>query len=378
MPLTVGFDATAAARQSAGIGRYARELLRALAQQDDGTRFRLFYASGSLPENHMPPLPGRFRVRRLPLSDRITNAVWHRTRLPIPIQPLIGGFDLFHSPDFTAPPVMRKPVVITVHDLAFERRPECAYPTLREYLKRVVPRAARSATHIIAVSEQTKRDLIELYGIDPARITVVYEGVAAVLNERPTRYVARSLVARLGIEDPYILSVGTLEPRKNYPRLLEAYGMLRDRGERRRLVIAGGRGWLYEPIFKRLDELHLRDHVNFVQPNDAHLAALYAAADAFVYPSLYEGFGIPPLESLAAGVPSAVSSSSSIPEVVGDAAVVFDPEDSEAIADALNQVLNDAAVRSRLAHDGPARAALFGWPRAAQETVAVYRRVARG
>jgi glycosyltransferase involved in cell wall biosynthesis len=170
--------------------------------------------------------------------------------------------------------------------------------------------------------------------------------------------------------------VGTIEPRKNYVRLVEGYSVLLGRGIRRRLVIAGGPGWMYEPVFERIRALGLQRSVTLLRPSDEHLAALYAAADAFVYPSLYEGFGIPALEALSAGVPSAVSNTSALPEVVGDAALLFDPRSPEAIADAMERLLTDRTLRERLKEEGPAQASRFSWARAADETTTLYRALA--
>lgn len=377
MPLTVGFDATAAARQSAGIGRYTRELLFALGLRADTTRYRLFFCAGGELRGRLPSLDDRFRARALPISDRVTNAVWHRARLPIPVQAITGRIDLFHSPDFTLPPTWRTPSVVTVHDLAFLTVPECAYPTLRAYLETVVPRSIRRATRIIAVSESTKRDIVARIGVPPERVEVVYEGVSEPFAPGCAGHEdERQLLRAVGIDGPFLLSVGTLEPRKNYPRLLTAYRLLRDRGIDLPLVIAGGEGWLYEPVYAALDALALRPHVRFLTPDDALLVALYGQAAAFVYPSLYEGFGIPPLEALARGAPSAVSNTSSLPEVVGDAALTFDPTEPEAIAGALERLLTDTALADRLRRSGPPRAAAFTWDRAAAETHAVYEQVA--
>lgn len=377
MALRVGFDATAAARQRAGIGRYTRELLAALDARSDPHRYRLYYCSKGA-RGSLPALGWRFNVRALPVSDRVLNAIWHRARAPLPIELALGRLDLFHSPDFTAPPVVRTPVVITIHDLAFIRRPECAYPTLRHYLQRVVPRSVRRADHLIAVSESTRRDILELFDVPPERVTTIYEGVAPSVRPCGCDGPLRKTIERLGVRGPYILSVGTLEPRKNYPRLLEAYAMLRRRGITQRLVIAGARGWLYAPIFECLRSLGLDRHVTFIEPNDVELRALYGAADAFVYPSLYEGFGIPPLEALAAGVPVACSNVSSLPEVVGDAALTFDPNDPAAIAAAMERLLSDMALARALREIGPRQAARFDWCRTAAETVAIYERVAGG
>ncbi len=374
MALTIGFDATAAVRQSAGIGRYTRNLLSALVRRDE-LRFRVFYCGGGKLQGSLPPLNGRANVRSLPLSDRITNAVWHRAQIPLPVQWLTGHFDLFHSPDFTLPPAPGKQTILTVHDLAFLRLPECAYPSLRAYLEVVVPRSARRADHIIAVSEWTRRDVIELLGIAPEKVTTVPEGVGAEFG--PVEGEEAEVVLRdLAIDRPYILSVGTLEPRKNYPRLIEAYWRVLQRGFEHDLVIAGGQGWLCEPLYERIASLGLGDRVKIVQSDDRGLRVLYSRTDAFVYPSLYEGFGIPVLEALACGAPVACSNTSSLPEVAGDAAVTFDPGDSDQIADAIELLLGDRDLSARLRLAGPLRAAGFSWDRAAEATADVYRRVA--
>jgi len=372
MGLTVGFDATAAARQSAGIGRYTRELLQALARRRDNYTYRVYYCNGGQLDGAMPALDARFHVRALPVSDRVLNAVWHRSHLPIPVQWLAGHFDVFHSPDFALPPTLGSPSVLTIHDAAFLTRPDCAYPTLRAYLQQVVPRSARRATRIIAVSENTRRDVIALMGIAPERVITVFEGVPSHFGP-VTRGAALDRVRELGIHEPYILSVGTLEPRKNYVRLLEAYALLRKHGATQKLVIAGGRGWLFEPIFRRLTELELGQSVQLIdRPSDAALMALYSACDLFIYPSLYEGFGIPPLEALACGAPVVCSGASSLPEVVGDAALTFDPLDVEQIAASLQRVLSDEALRDDLRRRGRRQAAQFTWDRAACQTVEVY------
>jgi glycosyltransferase involved in cell wall biosynthesis len=378
MPRTVGFDATSAARQSAGIGRYTRELLMALDRRFDETRYRCFYCGAGELMGSIPRLSDRFQIRRLPVSDRVTNAMWHRMHVPLPVELLIGGFDLFHSPDFTLPPVWGKPSILTVHDLAFLTAPECAYPTLREYLRVVVPRSIARATRVIAVSESTRDDLERLLGVDRSRIEVIYEGVSPRFRPPESAGALGARLERAGIVAPYILSVGTLEPRKNYVRLLEAYHALRRRGVDHELVIAGGKGWLYDAIFRTVDELRLRPHVRFVQPDDAMLVDLYGGASVFVFPSVYEGFGIPPLEALACGAPVVCSNSSSLPEIVGDAAVLFDPLDVEGMTEAIDLVLRDEGVRLRLRGTGPSRAAQFTWDAAAERTHALYQRVVAG
>jgi glycosyltransferase involved in cell wall biosynthesis len=240
-----------------------------------------------------------------------------------------------------------------------------------------VPRSARRAAHIIAVSENTRRDVIELLSIDPARVTTIYEGVDRRFRPATARSDAWSVLHQHGLHEPFVLAVGTLEPRKNYERLLQAYAELRKRGVADLLVIAGGRGWMYESIFWQVRDLRLERAVRFLEPDDSLLIALYQAASAFVYASLYEGFGIPPLEALACGAPVACSNAASLPEVVGDAALMFDPRNTKQIADCLERVLTDDALASELGSRGPQQAAKFSWDVAAQKTADLYRCAAR-
>lgn len=375
---TIGFDATAAARQSAGIGRYTRELMHALAQRDDPYRYSVYYCGGGEMYGWLPALNERFRVKRLPLSDRVMNALWHRARFPLPIQLITGRLDLYHSPDFTLPPAPRTPTVLTVHDLAFLTVPEHAYPTLRQYLSRVVPRSIARAGHVIAVSECTRQDLMRLLDVPPEKMTVIHEGVDGRFSPGESAVDSSSKLAAMGVRRPYILSVGTLEPRKNYARLFEAYSLARKGGVKHALVIAGRPGWLYQPALQRMRELGLDPYVRMVQPSDDQLLALYRGADLYVAASLFEGFGIPPLEAMACGAPVACSNTSSLPEVVGDAAVMFDPYSVDEMAGAIERILTDAGLAARLRVAGPVRAANFSWTKAAAETVAVYGKVLAG
>jgi glycosyltransferase involved in cell wall biosynthesis len=304
------------------------------------------------------------------------NIAWQRARLPLPVQIFTGAIDLYHSPDFTLPPSIGAPRVLTIHDLAFLRVPDCAFPTLRRYLERAVPHSIRGATRLIAVSENTKHDLVDLLDVDPAKVTTIHEGVGSDFRPAVDLSVVWSRLHQHGIHDSYILAVGTLEPRKNYSRLLDAYAMLRGRGVRQRLVIAGAPGWLYEPIYWQVRDSRLEQSVTVLRPDDAMLISLYQAADAFVYPSLYEGFGIPPIEALACGTPVACSNTSSLPELVGDAAVTFDPLEVGEIAEAVAKCLSDDGLRADLRARGPERAASFSWGKAAAETFALYKTVA--
>ncbi len=366
--MRIGIEVTAAVRQGGGIGRYVRELLAALAALPAGAehRFRLFYASPTPLPFPLPALPPNFTARHLPWHDIWLARLWHRARLPLPVELLTGPIDVYHAPDFTLPPV-RVPSLLTVHDLSFERDPTSAAPGLRAYLKTVVPRSVARATHIVAVSQATRGDLIDLYGTPAEKISVLYEGVDPHFVPTPDPAIRR----KYGLGDrPYILAVSTIQPRKNYQRLIRAFAQLPPAFADFNLVIAGGKGWLYDDIFAEADQPRVRGRVLF--PGfvaDADLPALYTGAALFAYPSLYEGFGLPLLEAMACGTPTLASTASSLPEVAGDASVLVDPYDPAAIAEGLQRAIAESAP---LQKKGLARAARFRWDESARQLLALY------
>lgn len=378
--MRIGFDATSAVRQGGGIGRYVRELLRALAEADRDNRYRVLIASPSPVPFPLPPLPANFTVRRLPVHDIWLARLWHRARVPAPVEVVLGRVDLYHSPDFTLPPVLPgTPTLLTVHDLSFIRDPESSPLALRNYLNRVVPRSVARAGHVLADSQATKDDLVALYGAPADKVSVLYGGVDE--RFRPVKDAARLAAARskYGLGDaPFILAVSTLQPRKNHLRLIRAFASLAARHPSLLLVIAGGKGWLYDAIFSEVQRLGLVERVRF--PGfvaDADLPALYSAAGALAYPSLYEGFGLPVLEAMACGTPAVVSTAPCLPEVAGEAALQVDPLDVAALAAALERLLTDEGLRGELVARGLARARLFTWARAAEELVGLYQALAR-
>jgi glycosyltransferase involved in cell wall biosynthesis len=376
--LRVGFDATPAVRQGGGIGRYTRELLRALAAVDTQTRYRLYYAAGPGAAAYpLPRLPSNFSLRRLPFDDIWLSRLWHRLQLPIPANWITGPIDLLHSPDFTLPPVAgRTRTLLTVHDLSFVRDPDSAVPVLRDYLNRAVPRSVARADHVLADSAATRDDLVELYQTPLEKITVLYSGVND--SFRPIRDPAllAAVRQRYGLgADPYVLAVGTLQPRKNYVRLIRAFAQLDQPGLR--LVIVGGRGWMFDSIFSEVGRLGLEGRVLFPGfADDADLPALYSAARVLAYPSLYEGFGLPILEAFACGTPVVTSTASCLPEVAGDAALLVAPEDEAALAGALSRAVCDDSLRADLVRRGFERLKHFSWEASARQLVGIYRRLA--
>src|SRR5579884_1822059 len=375
-PLTVGYDATAAVTQQAGIGRYARELLRALGHLPECFRYKVVFESrgANVP---LPQLGDQFSVYPIPASDRLMNAVWHRARLPIPIEVRTGRIDVFHSPDFSMAPSIA-PSLVTVHDLAFEAVPQLSYPSLARYLHRVVPRGVRRARAVIVPSSHTKAEMLARLGTDEGKVHVIPEGVSGVFRpDSPADDAA--VLQRRGITRPYIFTHSTLEPRKNVDRLLEAISLLQTSEFPHVLLLAGRLGWLYEPIFETHARLELGDRARFLTDcSDQELAALLRQADLAVYPSLYEGFGLPVLEALACGAPTVCSGNTSFPEIAGTAADLFDPWDVDDIAAVMRAVLEDGDRQAALRRQGPVQARTFTWERCARATVEVYNAVGQG
>jgi len=372
--LHIAIDYTAAVQQRAGIGRYTRELVGALLRlpeaREAGHRYTLFAAAGgqAVPAD-LPPSPA-VRFRFLPISDEWAARLWHRARLPIPVEVFTGPVDLFYSPDFVLPPTRPGTrTLLTVHDLSFLRYPDHFVPKLVRYLERVVPASVARADRVLADSEATRADLIRLLGTPPEKVEVLYSGVDPRFRPEPESGERERLRARYGLDRPYVLSVGTLQPRKNFVRLIRAFARLPDTG--RVLVIAGGRGWLYESVLEEAARHPDRVRVlGFVE--DADLPALYRGADLFVFPSFYEGFGLPVLEAMACGVPVVCSGVSSLPEVAGDAALLVNPEDEDGLMGAMRRALEDEGLRREMTARGRARAAEFTWERAARQLLGVF------
>lgn len=364
MPLRIGIDFTSASRERAGIGRYARELIRALSRLDHINRYVLFVPRDAYPDLLRFDWSPNFTIRRAPLTERYLAALWHRARVPLSIEVFLGAVDVFYSPDFLLPPTFAARKLVTVHDLSYVRVPECFPVPLLNYLNRAVPPSLVRADLILADAMSTQNDLVDVYRVPREKIRVLYSGVESRFCPDVSEE-SRARVRALTRNRPYILSVGTLQPRKNYTRLIHAFSNLQSPSLQ--LVIAGGRGWLYEEIFETVSRLHLQDRVLFLDfVADEDLPALYAEALLFVYPSLYEGFGLPVAEAMACGTPVVCSNTSSLPEVAGDAALYFDPRNVDDIARTLHRALTDTALRDTLRARGLARVKQFTWDNAAR------------
>jgi len=367
--MRIGMDARLVHYRQAGISQYTIRLLDELAAINKDDEFIVFQ---SRKQRSMLVNAPNFQRRGLwtPPHHRFEQML-------LPLELAAVDLDVLHSPDFI-PPFRRKcKSVITIHDLNFLLYPHFLTPESASYYGQI-DQAVRKCDHIIAVSESTKRDIIRLTGAPEDKISVVHEAAHPICRPLRDGSFLQEARARLGISGDFILFVSTIEPRKNVPTLLMAYRQLLDNYHADvSLVLAGEKGWLFNEVFTLVDKLGLRERVRFlgrVSPED--LLWLYNAAQLLVHPAFYEGFGLPPLEAMACGTPVVVSNTSSLPEVVGDAALLVEPTDVDGMTVAVWRVLSDDALREQMSAKGLKRASLFSWRKAAVETMAIYRRLA--
>lgn len=371
-------DVSPAVHHHAGIGRYADELVRALVGIDAADEFEVLYNLMGPGERLEAPLD------RLPAHNvGLPAKPWRMSVLlaemaHVPMDRWLPRCDIFHATDHLLPNLRTPGSVFTIHDLIFLHFPQYHLPLNRWYLSLMLPRFLRRADRLIAVSENTKRDVVKLMNIPPEKITVIYEGVNPAFKPLGDPGAGARVREKYKLPDQFLLYFATLEPRKNLATLLDAYHTLLGSGRTMpALVVAGRKGWLYQPIFERVRELGLAERVHFTDWIDEQDApVLMNAASTFIYPSLYEGFGLPPLEAMACGTPVICSNASSLPEVVGDGGLLFEPKDAGALATAITRVLGDEGLRAQLRERGIAQASKFTWERAARETLSVYRAVA--
>ncbi len=357
----------------AGGARYTVELARELAQMP-GIDLRLLTLYS--PEE----VASRMRVQNypaaeslaVPLSRKGQYLLWHFVGLSGSLAQAAASADILHTPILIVPPKKNAPLVVTVFDLTFLLFPQHHLRSTRVLLGSGLRRAVREANIFLAISENTKQDLVRLTGISPQRVQVT--PLAADALFRPVK--DSGTLARLGINRPYALYVGTLEPRKNVPVLLQAFAALE--GKETLLVLAGAKGWMYERIFSLVKQLGLESRVKmlgYVENDD--LPVLYTEAQVFVYPSLFEGFGLPVLEAMQCGTPVITTNASSLPEVAGNAALLISPDDTAGLTAALTRVLFEPGLREEMRGKSLARAALFSWRRTAEMTAEAYESVRR-
>src|SRR5216683_7698658 len=378
--MRIAIDYTAATREAAGIGNYVRSLVDAMLAQDSANQYTLL-TSGRPPREHPFPDAKNARGRSLIIPDRYLNVLWYRWRLPISATFFTGQIDIYHGPDFVLPPLNgHTHKIVTVHDLAFIEHPEYAVPQLADYLKKVVPEAVAAADVVAAVSQATRQTLIDYFKTPTEKISIIPNGIRSHFRRITDPILLASTRHKFGLKHPLVLAVGTLEPRKNHLGLIKAFHKAQSAaGKKRRpamLALAGGSGWLYEETQQLVTKLKLENKVRFLgRVSELELITLYSMADVFAFPSFFEGFGVPPLEAMACGAPVITSNTSSLPEVVGDAALQVNPHNTGELANAINRLLEDQALQEELRQKGFARAQLFTWPKAASKMLAVYQQL---
>lgn len=309
---------------------------------------------------------------RWPTERRTLRIAWEQ--LVWPWENARREIDLVHSMAFVTPLANRLPTIVTVYDLSFMHYPERFPRAQQRYLASQTRRSVQGARLVIAISHSGKADVQRFFDVPNSRVAVVYPGVDA----RFAPVSAEALTDfrhRVQPPDRFILHVGTLQPRKNIPTLIDAFNQLNDRSVH--LVLAGGKGWLYDEIFARVGELGISNRVHFTgYVEDADLPLWYQAAACLVFPSLYEGFGLPIAEAMRGGAPVIAAETSSIPEVAGNAALMFNAQDSAELARCMENVLNDTALSARMGQMGQVQAQQFTWTSAANKTAALYQQIA--
>ncbi|HEX9372916.1 MAG TPA: glycosyltransferase family 1 protein [Roseiflexaceae bacterium] len=353
----------------AGVSNYVEALLTHLGQIDHRNSYTVYTTRGL--DGAALGLPPNFAVRPSPLptiNPRV-RIPWEQLLAPALLR--LNHADVFHGVLSVAPLFCPTPSVITIHDLAFLSFPQTFRRVNRAYLTWATRVSVRRAARILAVSEATKREIVRLLCVPPEKIVVTYDACdARFVPPDPAELAA--FRRRAGLPERFILFLGTLEPRKNLPTLLDAYTRIASSTDAP-LIIGGGKGWLYDEIFAKAESLDLGDRVRFVGYVDqADQPLWYAAATVFAFPSLYEGFGMPLLEAMACGTPVVSSRSSSLPEVVGDAGLLVPPTDADALGAALLRLLGDSDLRAELRERGLRQARRFSWRETAERTLAAY------
>jgi glycosyltransferase involved in cell wall biosynthesis len=354
-----------------GIGTYIRNLLRHLSRLDQTTEYVLLCRAAD--SGIAAPLGSNFRAMTEP-----SPAYSVREQFSVPRDLRRLRADLFHAPHYVLPPLTPCRSVVTIHDCIHLRFPQYLPSRIGyAYARGSLWAATHRADRVLTVSEASKNDILSYFKIPEAKIEVIHNAIDERFNQPPPEEEVERVRERYQLNDPFVLYAGNIKPHKNLERLIEAFHMFRRHGyEHVKLLIIGDEITKYATLRRAVHRLQLHKHVRFLGfVSDQTLAVLYRLAAVFVFPSLYEGFGLPPLEAMASGTPVITSNVSSLPEVVGDAALLIDPYDPEAIADAMQRVLSDEQLRARMRERGLVRARHFSWDRSIRRVHEIYEEV---
>lgn len=358
--MRIVIDVQTTAGQKSGFGFYVSNLVENLKKID---------------QNNQYFLAEPYKDRDLSTPQRI---IWDQIRFPI--EALKNKADIIHQPCFSAPILTRAKTVVTIHDLISVNFPQNLPFFSRLFYSKLMPYTYKFADSFIAISEHTKKDILKLLNIDPKKITVIYEAASeeyVPLNSLEDKEKIKNVKNKYKINQDYILHIGTLEPRKNLNFLVKAFAeVIKDNTIKHNLVIAGKKGWYYEDLFKLVKDLELEGRVIFTgYIEDEDKKYLYNGATAFVFPSLYEGFGLPPLEAMSCGIPVISSNTSSMPEVIGNAGILLSPEERDKWSESIKTLLKDQKLQKDLSEKSLQQAKKFSWEKTARETLEVYEKV---
>jgi glycosyltransferase involved in cell wall biosynthesis len=368
--MRIAIDAHTVGTQLAGNVTYITNMIERLAEIDQKNEYTLYVTEPSAFEMYDGRWPN-FKVRRIiGYNSRIL-----RFFLSFNAQLRLHPADIFFV-QFNAPPFTPCKIVTSIHDLSFEHLPETFKWHSQTQMKMTIRRTARNAAHIVTCSEYSRQDIIDTYKVAPEKITTIPLAAADWFHPVTNETELNRISIKYGLPGDFLLGVGSVQPRKNLVRLIEAYSMLSDKRDLPPLILVGKKAWLYEDSLKAAVEHGVDDKVRFTDfVPDEDLPGLYTLSTCFVYPSFFEGFGIPPLEAMQCGSPVITGDRTSLPEVVGDAGILVDPFDVTSIADAIERMLSDADLREELRQKGFERASRFSWLRSARETLDVFEKV---
>lgn len=370
--MRIAINTLGPSKLKAGVGNYVVSLVQELSKIDDENEYTIFVNRDN--EQFFKTNNKHFQIIILPdyTRKKLLRIVWEQFRLPKLLKKM--NIDLLHSPGFVAPLKMSAKSVVTVHDMTFFSHPECHTRFKRLYFQNMIPKSIASADAVIADSENTTQEICKYLHTPKEKITTVHLGVGEHFKQINRRKAKEYLKTKYHINNRFILFVGTIEPRKNVQTLVDAFLQIKD--PKLKLVIVGNKGWNVAELFKVITESPIKEQI--ILPGyvtDEDLVKFYNAAEVFVYPSLYEGFGIPIIEAMACGCPVITSNVSSMPEVAGTAALLVDPNNANEIKNAVQKILKNKELRELLIKDGIKQAKKFSWKKTAQATLAVYKKV---
>ena len=370
--MRIGIDSRSLNQKGLGVGRYLFNLLRHYPELDRSNEYLLY-----IKKKGLPSALSNFRSKAISLPLINSNLAWLNLRLPVEL--VKDKIDLFHCPFYGLPVYQPCPMVVTIHDIIYEIHPEW-FPKLQGASFRFLSRlGAKTAKKIIAVSEHTKKDIMERYHVPEKKIEVIYEAPDDRYRMIKDEALLKRIEQKYGITKDFLIHVGAIHERRNIISLLKVFKRLKESGRDLQLVLVGSIQWSFIDLKRMLLYMGLKsDVIHLEYISDEDLVCLYNAARLFVYPSLYEGFGLPLVEAMACGTPIAASNVSSIPEVVGDAAVLFDPYNEDEMLDSIRMVIDDKSARDSLISRGLSRVKRYSWTTAAKRTIELYNQAVKG